>query len=170
MFIFRSTQILRFLIAAAIRKPKLIAAIALAMLAALAGTLTYSGFLVVGVVAGYLDTGRFLAGLLLGFLLARFPWMSKGKLRIVGLLPKPVRRPFITGLVALCVLHFVWWGEFVAAAFTGFTTAFLLTFPWLRRTVFDRMRSSVFKFAGRNPVKHSDDDMVIDGEFIERKD
>lgn len=170
MFIFRSTQILRFLIATAIRKPKLIAAIALAMLVALAATMTYTGFLVVGVVADYLATGRFLAGLLLGVLLARFPWMSKGKLRIVGLLPKPVRRPFITGLVALCMMHFLSQGEVVAAAFTGFTTAFLLTFPWLRRTVFDRMRSSVFQFAGRNPAKRSDDNMVIEGEFRERKD
>lgn len=149
--------------------PRLTAAIALALLVALAATMTYTGFLVVGVVAEYLGTGRFLAGLLLGAVLARFPWMSKGKLRIVGLLPKPVRRPFITGLVALCVLHFLWWGELISAAFTGFTTAFLLTFPWLRRTVFDRLRSSVFKFAGRNPPRR-DDDMVIDGEFREKRD
>jgi len=121
------------------------------------------------VLADYLDTGRFLAGLLLGVLLARFPWMSKGKLRIVGLLPKPVRRPFITSLVALCMLHFLIQGEHVSVAFTGFSTAFLLTFPWLRRTVFDRMRLSVFKFAGRNPPQRNDD-MVIDGEFREKKD
>jgi len=166
---FWSAQILRFLITAVLRSPKLAAAVVLCLLVALAGTMTYTGFLVVGVLADYLDTGRFLAGLLLGALLARFPRVSQGKLSMVGLLPKPVRRPLIIGLLALCLLHFVTQGELVSAAFTGFATAFLLTFPWLRRTVFDRLRSSVFKFAGRTAPQR-DDHMVIDGEFRERKD
>ena len=93
--VFWSTHILRFLVTAAIRKPKLVIAIALLMLAALAGAMTYTGFLVVGVLADYLGTGRVLAGLMLGALFARFPWISKGGLRIVGLLPKIVRRPLI---------------------------------------------------------------------------
>lgn len=165
----RSTKILGFLINAAIRTPKLTAAVALLVLAALAGTMTYTGFLVIGVLAEYLGTGRFIAGLLLAALLARFPWISKGKLRIVGLLPKPVRRPLIVGIIALCLLHFLSRGEYLPAAVTGFATAFLLTFPWLRRTMFDRMRSSVFQFAGRHPFKRGDD-RVIEGEFRERKD
>jgi hypothetical protein len=169
MPIYRSTQILRFLVRAAIRTPKLTIAVALLVLAALASTMTYTGFLVVGVLADYLGTGRVMAGLLLGVLFARFPWISKGKLRIVGLLPKPARRPLIVGLLALCSLHFLWRGEYVPAGFTGFATAFLLTYPWLRRAVFDRMVSSVFKFTGRNPP-NSTDDMVIDGEFREKKD
>ena len=68
------------MINAAIRTPKLTLAIALLLLAALAGTMTYTGFLVVGVLAAHLDTSRFLAGLLLAALFARFPWISKGKL------------------------------------------------------------------------------------------
>ena len=162
-------EILRLLIATAIRLPRLTAAIALFILAALAGTMTYTGFLVIGVLAEYLGTGRFLAGLLLGVLLARFPRIREGKLRVVGLLPKPVRRPLIMGLVALSLLHFLAQGDYIPAAFTGFATVFLLTFPWLRRTVFDRVKSSVFQFARRKPDPRSDD-MVIDGEFRERKD
>jgi hypothetical protein len=139
------------------------------MLAALASALSYTGFLVVGVLADYLGTGRVAAGLLLGVLFARFPSISKGKLRIVGLLPKPVRRPLIVGLIALCLATFLSRGEYVPAAFTGFATVFLLTYPWLRRAIFDRMLSSVFKSAGRNP-HNSVDDRVIDGEFREKKE
>ncbi|MFC0253654.1 hypothetical protein [Massilia consociata] len=149
--------------------PKLTIAVALLVLAALASTMTYTGFLVIGVLADHLGTGRVMAGLLLGALLARFPWIIKGKLRIVGVLPKPVRRPFIIGLLALCLLHFLWRGEYVSAGFTGFVTAFLLTYPWLRRAIFDRMLSSVFKFTGRHPFKGTDD-TVIEGEFREKKD
>lgn len=149
--------------------PKLTIAVALLVLAALAGTMTYTGFLVIGVLAEYLGTGRFVAGLLLGVLFARFPRISNGKLRLVGLLPKPVRRPLIVGILALCLLHFLARQEYVPALFTGFTTAFLLGFPWLRRALFDRMLSSVFKFTGRKPAR-SIDDRVIDGEFREKKD
>lgn len=151
------------------RKPKLTIAVALFVLAALAGTLTYTGSLVVGVLADYLGTGRIIAGLLLGILFARFPSISQGKLRIVGLLPKPARRPLIVSLLALCFLHFLSRGDAVSAGFTGFATVFLLAYPWLRRVVFDRMSGSVFKFAGRNPPQ-STDDKVIEGEFRERKD
>ncbi len=149
--------------------PKLTIAVALFVLAALASTMTYTGFLVVGVLADHLGTGRVMAGLLLGGLFARVPWIRKGKLRIVGLLPKPVRRPLVVSLLALCMLHFLSRGEYVPAGFTGFATAFLLTFPWLRRAIFDRMVSSVFKFAGQNRPK-STDDKVIDGEFREKKE
>jgi hypothetical protein len=165
----RSTQILGFLVKAAIRTPKLTIAVALFMLAALASTLTYTGFLVIGVLADHLGTGRVVAGLLLGVLFARFPWFSKGKLRILGLLPKPVRRPLMLGILALCLLSFVSRGDYVSAAFPGFALAFLLGYPWLRRAVFDRTISSVFKFAGRTPP-NSADDTVIEGEFREKKD
>ena len=149
--------------------PKLTAAVALLLLAALASTMTYTGFLVVGVLAEYLGTGRVMAGLLLGVLFARFPKISKGKLRLVGLLPRHTRRPLIVGILALCLLHFLSRGGYVSAAFIGFATAFLLTYPWLRRAIFDRMLASVFKFTGHNPRKNIDD-RVIDGEFRERKD
>lgn len=94
--------------------------------------------------------------------------MSKGKLRLVGLLPKPVRRPLIVSIIALCSFTFLARGDYVPAAFTGFATAFMLTYPWLRRAIFDRMLSSVFKFAGNSPRKNTDD-MVIEGEFREKK-
>lgn len=150
--------------------PRLTIAIALFVLAALAGMMSYTAFLVVGVLADHLGTGRVVAGLLLGALLARFPWISNGKLRIVGLLPKPVRRPLIVSLLALCLLSFLSRGEYVSASFTGFATAFLVTYPWLRKTIFDRTLSSVFKFAGgQNPLKRTDD-TVIDAEFREKKE
>lgn len=165
----RSIQILPFLVRTAIRLPKLTAAVALFVLTALAGTMAYTGFLVVGVLADQLGTGRFIAGLLLGVLFARFPWISNGRPRIVGLLPKPVRRPLIAIILALCLAHFVWRGDYVAAIFTSVTTAFFLTFPWLRRVLFDRLLGSVFKFNGRSPAKPTDD-TVIDGEFREKKE
>jgi hypothetical protein len=152
------------------RKPKLTIAAALFVMASLASTMTYTGFLVIGVLADYLGTGRGMAGLLLGVLFARFPWISEGKLRIAGLLPQPVRRPLAVGLLALCFLHFLSRSEYVPAVVTGFATTFLLTFPWLRRAVFDRLLSSVFRFAGQHPAKRTDDDRVIEGEFREKKD
>jgi hypothetical protein len=162
-------KILGSLVRAAIRVPKLTIAVALLLLAALAGAMTYTGFLVVGVLAEQLGTGRFVAGLLLGALFARFPWISKGKLRIVGLLPKPVRRPLVAIILALCFSNFLVRGDHVSAGFIGFAMAFLLTFPLLRRAVVDRMSSSVFKFTGQNRPA-STDDMVIDGEFREKKE
>lgn len=138
------------------------------MLAALASTLTYTGYLVIGVLADYLGTSRFMAGLLLGIVFARFPRVSNGKLRLVGLLPKPVRRPLIVSIIALCALTLLARGDYVPAAFAGFATAFILGFPWLRRVLFDQVVSSVFKFTGKPPRK-GDDGMVIDGEFREKK-
>lgn len=139
------------------------------VLAALAGTLTYTGFLVVGVLADYLDTNRIVAGLLLGVLFARFPKISNGRLRIVGLLPQPVRRPLIASILALCLVTFLARGDYVPVMFTGVATAFLLAYPWLKRAIVDRISSSVFTFAGRNRPQ-STDDMVIDGEFKEKKE
>lgn len=168
-FICRGPQILRFLITAVIARPRLAIAVALSVLVALAGMLTYTGFLVIGVLADYLGTGRFVAGLLLGVLFARFPWIREGKLRIVGLLPKPVRRPLIASILALCSLHFVWRGDYVSVLFTGFAVAFLLAYPWLRRAIVDRMSASVFKFTGGRHPRQPTDDSVIEGEFREKK-
>jgi hypothetical protein len=139
------------------------------MLAALASTLTYTGFLVVGALAEHLGTNRAVAGLLLGGLFARFPWIRQGRLRIVGLLPTPARRPLIVIILALCLLNFLWRGEHMPALFTALTTAFLLTFPWLRRTVFDRVSSSFFQFTGYKAPK-SADATTIEGEFREKKE
>jgi len=150
------------------RAPKLTIAVVLCVLVALASVLTYSAYLGVGTLADYLGTGRGTAGLLLAAVFARFPWVSKNGLRVVGVLPKPVRRPFTVSLFALCCLHFLWRGDYVPAACTGCATIFLLTFPWLRRAVFGRVFSPFFKFAGQNSPKRTDDN-VIDVEFIEKK-
>ncbi|MES3022020.1 MAG: hypothetical protein V4857_10600 [Pseudomonadota bacterium] len=150
--------------------PRLTIAVAFLALAALASTMAYTGFLVVGVLADHLGTGRFMAGLLLGILFARFPWISAGRLRTVGLLPKPVRRPIMVSILALCLLSFVSRGEQVPALFIGFTTAFLLMYPWMRRAIFDRISSTFFKSAAdKNPPKTTDG-AVIDVEFREKKD
>ncbi|MCC2961136.1 hypothetical protein LK540_11960 [Massilia sp. IC2-278] len=140
------------------------------MLAALAGTMTYTGFLVVGVLADQLGTGRFMAGLLLGVLFARFPWISNGRLRIIGLLPKPARRPLIVSLLALTLLLFLSHGDYVPAVFTGLTTAFVLGYPWLKRTVFKRLSSPFSRFAAGHSARNKEDDTVIEGEFRERKE
>ena len=145
------------------------AAVAIFMLAALAATMTYTGYLVIGVVADYLGTGRIAAGLLLGILFARFPSISQGRLRVVGLLPKPVRRPLIVSLLALCLFTLVARGDYVPALFAGVAATFVLAYPWLRRTIVDRMSSSVFTFAGQKRPETTDD-TVIEGEFRERKE
>jgi hypothetical protein len=56
LFICRSIQILGFLVKLAIGKPKLVLALVVALLAVLAGMITYTGYLVIGVVAEYLGT------------------------------------------------------------------------------------------------------------------
>jgi peptidoglycan/LPS O-acetylase OafA/YrhL len=151
-------------------RPRLTIAVALLALATLASTLTYTGFLVVGIVAEHLGTGRVMAGLLLGGLFARFPWLRKGKLCTVGLLPKLARRPVMVSLLALCLLCFLSRGDYVSALFAGFATTFLLTFPWIRRAIFDRMLSSLFKPAADQNRPKSTDGTVIDAQFREKKD
>ncbi len=152
------------------RMPRLTIAATLIALAALASTMTYTGFLVVGVLAEYLGTGRMLAGLLLGVLFARVPWISKGKLRTVGLIPKPLRRPIIGGLLAVCMLSYLSRGEYVPAMVIAFAAVFLLTFPWMRRALFGRVFSSFFKSRPDQHRPANIDDRVIEGQFREKKD
>lgn len=151
-------------------RPRSTIGLALLVLATLAATMTCTGYLVVGVLADYLGTSRFLAGLLLAGLFARFPWMSRGKVRIVGLLPKPVRLPFMATLLALCLLRFLTQGDAMPAVCTGVTMLFVLGFPWLKRRLFARLSSSVANFAAGRTAPGVTDDTVIDGEFRERKD
>jgi len=167
---FRSAEILPFLARAAVRSPRSTVAVALLVLAVLASTMTYTGFLVVGILADHLGTGRVIAGLLLGGLFARFPWFSRGKLRTVGLLPKFVRRPIMLGLLALCLMSFVTRAEYVPAAFIGFAMTFLVTFPWIRRAIWGRVVSTIFKPAADKNRAESSDGRVIEGDFREKKD
>ncbi|MDB5962346.1 MAG: hypothetical protein JWP59_3640 [Massilia sp.] len=150
--------------------PKLSIAVVLLVLVGLAATMTYTGFLVVGVVADLLGTSRFVAGLLLGGFFARFPSISKGRLRIVGLVPQPFRRPLMVGMLASCSSIFLWRGDYVSASFAGFTTAFLLVYPWLKSALFARMSSSVINFAAGRNAPGGADSTVIEGEFRERKE
>jgi amino acid permease len=150
--------------------PRLTIAVALLALAVLASTMSYTGFLVVGVLADYLGTGRVMAGLVLGVFFARIPWVSQGTLRTVGLIPKPLRRPFMVSLLALCLSSFLSRGDYVPALFIGFATAFLLAFPSMRRAISGRMVSSFFKSADGQSRPSSTAGTVIDGEFRERKD
>lgn len=132
--------------------------------------LTYAGVLVIGVLADYLGTSRFVTGLLLGALFARLPWMSNGKPRLVGLLPKPVRLPLMAGLLALCLLHFVTQQDAVPATCIGVTLACLLGFPWLKQRLLARVSSSVFNFAAGRKGPVAADPTVIEGDFREMKD
>jgi hypothetical protein len=150
--------------------PRLTIAVALLLLVALAATMTYTGFLVVGVLAEYAGTSCFVAGLLLGAVFARFPWISKGRPRIVGLLPKPLRRPLMVTLLVLCLLRFVMQGETVPAVVLGVTTAFVLGFPLLKQALFARMSSFAGGFAGGRNTAVDADNTVIEGEFRERKE
>ena len=149
--------------------PRLTLAVVVLALAAVASTMTYTGFLVVGVLADYLGTGRTVTGLLLGIVFARFPSFSKGKLRTVGLLPKPARRPLIVSLLALCLLSFLWRGDYLPALAIGFAAAFLLSYPWLRRAMFGRLLSSISGLAANRHRPASTDGTVIDVEFREKK-
>jgi hypothetical protein len=150
--------------------PRLSIAAALAVVAALVAAMTYTGWLVVGVLADYLGTSRFVAGLLLGVFFARVPWIGNGKPRIVGLLPKPVRQPLTLGLLALCLLRFSMQGDTVAALFVGATLAIVLAFPWFKKALFAKVSSSFSHFAGGRNAPVAVDDTVIDGEFRERKE
>jgi hypothetical protein len=167
---YRGPEILRFLVTAALRMPKLAVALLFLALIALASTLSYAGYLVVGVVAEHLGIGRVLAGLLLGGFFARIPWIRAGKLRTIGLLPKRARRPVMLALLAFCLLNFLYKGEVVPVLFTGFAGAFLLTYPRLRQMIVNRAISSFFKTSAGSHHPKSTDDMVIDVEFREKKD
>ncbi len=158
------------MIIAALRKRGLTIVVALLALVALASTMTYAAFLVVGVLGDHLGTGRFLAGLLLAILFARIPSLSNGKLRTVGLIPKPARRPIMMGLLALCLLTLLSRGAHVQAIFVAFATIFLISFPWIRRAVLGRIMGSLTKFTPDPRRRESIDDGVIDVEFREKKD
>lgn len=154
--------------------PRLAIAVALLALAALAGAMTYAGYLVVGVVSAHLGTGRLVAGFLLGLLFARLPWVSAGKLRTVGLLPKRARLPVMVALLAFCLLSFLYQGEIVPVLVLGFAASFLLTYRWIRQTILNRALSSFFKLTAdpdrQNGPAKSADDTVTDVEFREKKD
>ena len=161
---------MRVLVKAVVRMPKLALAVFLLALAVLAGIMSYAGYLVVGVLANHLGTGRLMAGLLLGGLFARLPWVGHGKLRTIGLLPKQARLPVMVALLAFCLLTYLYRGEIVPMLVLGFATTFLLTYRPMRRVIVNRAMSSLFTWSpGPNHPK-STDNTVTDVEFREKKD
>ncbi|MDQ9172075.1 hypothetical protein Q8A64_16810 [Oxalobacteraceae bacterium R-40] len=150
--------------------PRLAIAATLLALVALAGSLSFVGYLVVSTVAEHLDTGHFIAGLLLGVLFARLPWLREGKLRTIGILPKRARLPVMVALLGFCLLNFLYRSEWVPVLFLGFAMSFLLTYPRIRKRVVDRAISSFFNFPTDQNRPRSTDDKVIDVEFREKKE
>lgn len=161
---------MRLLIQLVLRMPKVAGVVFLLALVALASTLSYAGFLVVGIVAQYLGTGRFVAGLLLGLLFARLPWVRKGKLRTVGLLPRNARLPLMLVLLVFSLMNFLYRGALVPVLFLGLATTFLLTHRWIRRTLFNRALSFLFKPPSQRGRAGSTDKAIIDVDVREKKD
>ena len=140
------------------------------MLAALAGTLSYASYLVIGTVAEHLAVGHGTAGLLLAALFTRLPWVRNGKLRTVGLLPARARRPVMFALLALSLFDSVYRADLVAVGFIGLAAIFLMTFRWMRHRVFNRVMSPFSRPSVEPTQAARVDDKVIDVVFRERKD
>lgn len=149
--------------------PRLSIAVLLLALAALSSTLTYAGFLVVGVISHHLGTSRFLAGLLLAVLFARLPYIRQGRLVTVGLLPRRARLPVLAVLLALCMLSLLYRGAVMPVLFLVLAAALVLTLQWMRRTLAGRAMA-LFRSL-RNPAgARRADETIIDAEFREKKD
>lgn len=131
--------------------------------------MAYAGYLFIGALASYIGTGRFVAGLLLGGLFARVPWISQGRLRTVGLLPQRARLPVMVSLLTLCLLSFLYSGEMVHALFLGFAVIFLISGYWAKKAVLSRVFTTLFKSPVESIRPKSTDDKVIDVEFHEKK-
>ncbi|MBI1891361.1 MAG: hypothetical protein HYS18_11995 [Burkholderiales bacterium] len=150
--------------------PKLAIAVLLLALVALAGSMTYVGYLVIGIVSEYLGTGRFMAGFLLVVLFARVPWVSQGNLRTVGLLPRNARLPVMVVLLAFCALNFLYRGQMVSLLFVTLAVTFLLSYRWLRKKLLNRMIAFLSRSSPDPSQPQHSDETVIDGEFREKKD
>ena len=169
----RSNSILALLVNIVMRTPRLALAALLLALVALAGTSTYAGYLVIGMVAEYLGSGHFVAGLLLGILFFRLPKVRDGKLLTVGLLPKRARLPAVLALLAVCLTLHAQQREMVPAVFLGLAAVFLVTFRWMRQAVVKRVKSMVLspdRNERENTAVKRIDPSVIDVEFREKKD
>jgi peptidoglycan/LPS O-acetylase OafA/YrhL len=131
---------------AAMRSPRKVLVIVLLFLIALASTMSYVGYLVVTMLASQLGTSRFLAGLLLGVVFARFPRIRDGKLSTMGLLPKPARQPVIAALLVFCLVNYLLRGQFVAVGFLSFALVFLLGYGKVKKAVAGKVSSFIFPF------------------------
>jgi hypothetical protein len=170
LHLFRSKTILRLILLGIVRMPRLAAVVLLLALAALSGSISYAGYLVLGVVAEFLGIGRFATGLFFGALFARLPRISQGRLGTVSLLPRNARRPVMLVLLAWCMASLLYRGEIVAAVFPGLAAAFLLAYPRLRRKVLARIES-LLPGSMQGPARHGPNHpKIIDVEVHEKKD
>jgi hypothetical protein len=151
------------------RMPKLAIAVLLLALVVLASALSYTGFLVVGIVSEYLGTSRITTGLLIAAIFARLPSIRNEKLRTIGLLPRRARRPITIALLAFCWLITLYRGALVPALFLGFALAFLLTYGRLRKILVSRLISSFSKYPTETKRQHETDNTIIDVEVREKK-
>jgi len=157
------------------RMPKLTITVAIVLLLILAGISGYAGYLVVGVVAGYLDIGRILTGILLSILFIRLPRLRQGKLSTIGILPKIARLPIVATLAALSTLHYFNQDDIAAVVCLILATTFFLVFRWLKLTLSSRL-SSLFAKPGfgfgrsRSASAEKADPSIIDMEFREKRD
>lgn len=150
--------------------PRSAALVLLLTLGALSSSISYAGYLVLGVVAEFLGIGRFVTGLLFGALFARLPWIGQGRWGTVGLLPRNARRPVMLGLLMWCIASLLFLGQIGSAVFPGFAAAFLLSYPWFRQKALDRIRS-LLRGSMRGPARHgASDPGIIDVEVREKKD
>lgn len=151
------------------RMPRLVITTLLLVLVAFAGISTYAGYLVVGMIADYVGSGRFVAALLLGALFVRLPLVRDGKLRTIGILPKKVRLPAMLVLLAVCLIQHAFQRDALPVLALGLAATVPLTFRWIRQKLINRM--SVFFKPTRAPAApKSVDPSVIDVDFREKKD
>lgn len=150
--------------------PRFAALVLLLALGALSSSISYAGYLVLGVVAEFLGISRFATGLLFGTVFARLPWISQGRLRTVGLLPRNARRPVMLSLLTWCIASLLFRGQIGSAVFPGFAAVFLLAYPSVRQKALDRIRSFL-QSSMRGPARHgASDPGIIDVEVREKKD
>jgi hypothetical protein len=168
--ILQEKNILSVLLQFAMRLPRLAIAVLVLALIVVIGILAYATFLVIGTVAEYLGTSRFVAGLMLGVLFARIPWVRQGKLRTVGLLPKAARQPAVISLLALCSLHFLLQDDFGRMTFLGFAAIIPLAFQRMKKRLISRVLSPFLRPSPNTARPQREDENIIDAEFREKKD
>ena len=167
---------MRFLIEFVARMPRVSLVFGLLLLILIAGCSAYAGILVIGSISRYLDTSRFVAGLLLGLAFLRLPSFKEGKLRTKGLVPKPARLPLMLILLAACLVSYLGRNEVRDAVFIGLAMGILLVTNAIRSLVKSRVASFFTEHqrsASAEPAagpSRAADPNVIDVDFREPKD
>ncbi|NEX61911.1 hypothetical protein [Noviherbaspirillum galbum] len=171
----KTSNLLSLLGMAAVQSPRKVIALVLLALIAVAMTFSYVGYLVITMLSLQFDTSRFLAGLMLGVLFARFPRVREGKLGTIGLLPKPARQPVMAAILVFCLLRYLQGGQAGEAAAIGVGLLLILGFAALRKKLagrFNAFKADVFTQPQGNGAARGArvDHDVIDVEFREKKE